>query len=363
MKKDNNIFLCIPTLRNAGAERFVTELACSISKEKYRVFVVVTGVFEKDTAFYKKLVDEKITVLDATATNYLMQVLVLRKLFKTYHPVIVHSNVSSVLHVLIPTLLFAGKKTKHLFTTHSMGYRLFYGLKKKIMKLCFRKGIVIPVAICDTVKQSIVDAYQLDTSKIECIYNGVDTDSFYKQSYERDDNFSFVCVGTLYHIKNHDLLIDAFRIVKEMHQCSRLVLVGDGELKDALKAKVEDYNLSDSVEFVGNQPNVRLFLSRADAYCCSSKVEGLPISVLEAMSCSLPVVTTPAGGVVDIVKNGLNGFIVEPDAVKYAEKMLELIDNPQLRTSMADESRRTAQEFSLKQCAKSYEDLYEKYSK
>lgn len=55
MKKDNNIFLCIPTLRNAGAERFVTELACSISKEKYRVFVVVTEVFEKDSAFYKKI--------------------------------------------------------------------------------------------------------------------------------------------------------------------------------------------------------------------------------------------------------------------------------------------------------------------
>lgn len=356
-----NVFLCIPTLRNAGAERFVTELACSINKEEFHVIIVVTGIFENNTAFYRKLKKEGIDVIDATTKNYCEQILLLIKLLKQYKPVIIHSNVSSVLHVLLP-IIISNVKTKHLFTTHSMGYRLFYGLKKKLLKICFHKGFIVPVAICDTVKKSIEEAYALPVSKVECVNNGVDVNSFTKKTMLKEKYFTFICVGTLYHIKNQDLLIEAFKIVREKYDFARLILVGDGELKEILKNKVKNYGLDDSVEFVGNQTDIVGLLSSADVYCCSSKVEGLPISVLEAMACSLPVITTAAGGVVDIVKDGVNGFIVESDPVEYSKKMVELIQNNHLRNVMSISSREVSKEYSLEKCVKRYEDLYKKYS-
>lgn len=360
MNRDN-IFLCIPTLRNAGAERFVTELACTINRERYSVHVVVTGIFEANTAFYQKLIDEEIEVVDATANNYVKQIAIIRKLLRHYKPVIVHSNVSSALHIILP-LALSGVKAKHLFTTHSMGYRIFAGIKKKLMGFCFSRSIVVPVAICDTVKKSLEEAYGLPEKKIECVYNGVDTDRFNKKSIKEDSVFTFVCVGTLYHIKNHAMLIESFKYVKDKINSTKLVLVGDGELRKELELQVDRLELTDNVVFAGNQSDVVAFLSNADVYCCASKIEGLPISVLEAMACSLPVITTPAGGVVDIIQDGINGFVVEADPSLYAEKMLKLAQDSQLRIDMSEKSRELAIKYDLKNCAREYENLYKKYT-
>lgn len=356
-----NIFLCVPTLINAGAQRFVTELACSINKDKYHVYVVVTGIYDTKDVFFQRLVNEGIDVIDATASNYIKQVIILIKYLRLYKPTIVHSNVSSAMHVIIPIAL-SGIKLKHLFTTHSMGDRIFTGLRKKVMKILFNKGIVIPVAICDIVKKSLEEAYDLSENKIECVYNGVNTQLFVKRLKKNDEEFTFVSVGTLYHIKNQELLIDAFARVKNEVDNVKLVLVGDGDMRNTLITKVDKLGLASHVFFAGNQTDVISFLSDADVYCCSSLVEGLPISVLEAMSCSLPIITTPAGGVVDIVKDGYNGYVVDYDPVLYSKKMLELVTNEEIRLKMALNSREYVEKFDISNCAKGYENLYKKYS-
>ena len=81
------------------------------------------------------------------------------------------------------------------------------------------------------------------------------------------------------------------------------------------------------------------------------------------MACQLPVITTPAGGVVDIVKNGENGYIVDYNADKIAERMELLLLNNELRQSLARKSREMAAALDIKKCAANYELLYEKYSK
>lgn len=358
------IFLCIPSLTSAGAERFVTELAISINKDKYKVIVIVTKKYDENTYFYKKLILSNILVIDATSTNYFFQLFKLINLMNQYQPSIVHSNVYSALYMLIPALLFK-KKTSHLFTVHSMGYRIFNGFKKKIMQFCFYKKIIIPIAICDTVKKSVSESYNLKLDDIECVYNGVDTNTFVlkrKERKGRKKSFNFIIIGTLYHIKNHEFLIKAFKIVNDLHNETKLFIIGDGELREDLEQLVNSLKLDRNIVFCGNQADVIPYLSNADVYCCSSKVEGLPISVLEAMSCSLPVITTPAGGVVDIVIDGINGY-VESDIEKYAKRMIELFDNSDIRNKMSIEARKKALTFDLKKCAEEYENLYDKYSK
>lgn len=357
------ILICVPTLSNAGAERFVTELACGINKKRYRVVVAITYRYDTETAFHRKLTTERIEVVDATASSYLKQVFLIRDIIRKYKPVIVHSNLSSVLYMLLP-ICISGIKTKHLLTVHSMGYRIFSGLRFKLIRFCFKHRLVVPVAICDTVKQSVMDSYSLKESAVECVYNGVDTNRFTKtHKQERSDYLTFVSVGTLYPIKNQQLLINAFALVIREYPIARLVLVGDGELRDELQKLVEKLGLMASVNFVGNQSDVLPYLNEADVYCASSVVEGLPISVLEAMSCSLPIITTPAGGVVDIVKDGINGYITEQNHEDYSKKMVALIRNRDMRMSMSQKSREMSLNYGIEKCASGYESLYEKYAR
>lgn len=359
MKK---IMICIPTLASAGAERFATELACNIHRDRYEPIVLVTNRLNENSAFYKKLISEDIKVYDFSNCSYRKRIWKIRNLIRTEKPAIIHTNVGAALHMLLP-ILFSFTKSKHLFTAHSMGYRIFTGIKKKIMYFCFHAKLVIPVAICDTVKSSLVDAYNLKKDNIECVYNGVDTNEFCPERKQNNDRYIvFVTTGTLYHIKNHKLLIDAFAIVHEKEPNTKLRIIGDGELKSELMDQVERLGLTQAVIFEGNQSNVSHFLNMSDIYCCSSKVEGLPISVLEAMACGLPVITTPAGGVVDIIKDGKNGFIVKGDTLLFSEKMLELVNNVKLREKMAFKSREYAEKYSIKNCILGYENLYKKYS-
>ena len=358
----NKMMICIPTLANAGAERFATELACNINRKKFEPIVLVTNKLDITSSFYKKLICEKVKVYYFDDCSYRKKIWKIRNVIIKEKPCIIHTNVGAALHMLIP-IAISFTKTKHLFTAHSMGYRIFGGFKKTLMKFCFHTKLVIPVAICDTVKQSLVDVYDLKSENVECVYNGVDTNIFYPN--ERDGDYTqmvFVSTGTLYHIKNHELLINAFSILHREYPDTLLRIVGDGELREQLNKQVEELGLTDSVIFEGNQSDVAHYLQLSDVYCCTSKVEGLPISVLEAMACGLPIISTPAGGVVDIVKDGENGFIVNSNDRIIATKMIELAKNKSMSKKMGMKSRELVMKYDIVKCAKGYQELYKKYS-
>lgn len=360
MKK---IMICIPTLASAGAERFATELACNIHRDKYEPIVLVTNKLDKNSSFYKKLISENIKVYYFEDCSFRKKVWKIRALIRTEKPCIIHTNVGAALHMLLP-IAISFTMTRHLFTAHSMGYRIFGGFKKTIMKVCFHTKLVIPVAICDTVKQSLIEAYNLKSENVECVYNGVDTAAFCPLEVEKKSSqIVFVSTGTLYHIKNHELLINAFSLVHKEYNNVMLRIIGDGELREQLKNQVEELGLSNAVIFEGNQSDVAPYLRTSDIYCCTSKVEGLPISVLEAMSCGLPIVSTPAGGVVDIVRENENGFIVESDEKAMAEKMIKLTKDVEMTKKMGKKSRELVMKYDIIKCAEGYEELYKKYSR
>lgn len=359
----NKIMICIPTLASAGAERFATELACNINRKKFEPIVLVTNKLDKTSSFYKQLLSQNISVYYFNDCPYRKKVWKIRNLIRKEKPSIIHTNVGAALHMLLP-IAISFTRARHLFTAHSMGYRIFCGFKKFIMEFCFYTKLVIPVAICDTVKQSLIDAYKLKSVDVECVYNGVDTNVFCPSKTEKENSqTTFVSTGTLYHIKNHELLINAFSILHKEWPDTLLRIIGDGELREQLNKQVDELGLTNSVIFEGNQSDIVPYLRLSDVYCCTSKVEGLPISVLEAMACGLPIISTPAGGVVDIVKDGENGFIVNSNDKIIAKKMNELAKNKSLIKNMGKKSRELVMKYDIIKCAEGYEELYEKYSR
>lgn len=135
--------------------------------------------------------------------------------------------------------------------------------------------------------------------------------------------FVWITVGRLTHQKGYRILVDAFqRLVGSRGSGTILLIVGDGEERDALKRHVSEEGLTGSIIFTGPRHDVPSLLSAADGYVLSSLWEGGPLVVLEAMAAGLPVVSTRVGDAPSMIREGQTGLLVDPgEAGQLAEAM------------------------------------------
>lgn len=151
--------------------------------------------------------------------------------------------------------------------------------------------------------------------------------------------------------------------IKILEQCpeTHFLLVGDGEWRDRILDQIRESGKQDHFHWVGVQKQVIPYLSIMDIYLSTSEFEGLPIAMLEAMSCEVPVVATRAGGIGEMVQHGVQGFLTEiedyEDLVKYA---VQLIRDPELHSQFAAAARqRVVEQFSMKRMVRELEEVYE----
>jgi L-malate glycosyltransferase len=151
----------------------------------------------------------------------------------------------------------------------------------------------------------------------------------------------------------------ALRILKKCPD-THFILVGDGELKEDIRLQIENSKQSSHFHLVGLQKNVVPYLSLMDIYLSTSEFEGLPIAMLEAMSCEVPVVATRAGGIGEVIQSGKQGFIEEvEDWEKLENYCVELVLNTELQKEMAQAARaRVVEKFSMKRMVGELEDIY-----
>ena len=167
-------------------------------------------------------------------------------------------------------------------------------------------------------------------------------------------------VGRLSPEKGFDVLIEAARLTTARLPGAGFVLLGDGPERQLLEERVRAAGLQGSVAFAGFRSDVDRLLPGADILAQSSHTEGLPNVVLEACAAGIPVVATAVGGTGEVIRDGVNGFLVEPgNPVALADRLLELMVSPDLRQSMGESGRQVVRcEFSFAdQCAK-YERLF-----
>ena len=171
-------------------------------------------------------------------------------------------------------------------------------------------------------------------------------------------------VATLSDFKDHAAFLQiAARVVAERPQTGFLV-IGDGPNRAALEALSAQLGLDSNVVFTGYRPDVDTLTGLLDVACLFTNYrvisEGLPNAVLEAMACGVPVVATDDGGTVEILHDGVEGFLVaENDVEMSVRRILELLDDEELRHSMGQRGRAAiAANFSIGVCVSRYEALY-----
>ncbi len=171
-----------------------------------------------------------------------------------------------------------------------------------------------------------------------------------------------VCVANMHHpVKGQTDLVMAMKEIVRERPDARLVLVGDGVRRPLLERCARQLGIADRCHFVGHRFDVPAIVARAAISASPSHAEGISNAILEAMVLRLPVVATAVGGSPELVREGVNGFLVPPGApAALARRVLDLLANAQLRERMGERGRRIAErEFGVAQMRASYDALYE----
>jgi len=203
----------------------------------------------------------------------------------------------------------------------------------------------------------------VSSKHLHLIYSGVDSPEeirYTKQDWNLEGLPTLAIIGRLSEEKDHCTFVNACSLLKQQIGNFRAFVIGDGEMRRILEAMTESLELCDEVRFLGQRKDVNKLLGLMDIVVLTSREEGLPNVLLEAMIAGIPVVSTRARGALDIVQDSVTGFLVEvgnPQAVAGA--CATLIKNPQLAKEMGDNGRQRAQsEFNIQTMVRKMEQLY-----
>lgn len=201
---------------------------------------------------------------------------------------------------------------------------------------------------------------------IHVVKNFVDTTEFYRKADSERFRAAFATKDEriLIHLSNFRPLKrvkDVIRIFEKVHReiPSRLLLVGDGVERTEVEHLTRDLKISDCVRFLGKQEAVVELLSIADVMLMPSESESFGLAALEAMSCGVPVVSSNVGGLPELVKHGVNGFLFDVGAIDLmASAVLHILDSPERWQFFSDNARKTAIDLDTKHIIPIYEQLY-----
>lgn len=171
-------------------------------------------------------------------------------------------------------------------------------------------------------------------------------------------------VASLTDFKDHEAFIElAARVVAQRPRTGFLI-IGDGPRRAVIETLVAERGLGGHVVFTGFLADVDVLTSMLDVACLFTNyriiTEGLPNAVMEAMACGIPVIATRGGGTVELMRDGVEGFLVEDNEPGMSERRLaQLLDDDEMRRRMGTLGRQAMQEhFSIGACIAAYEQLY-----
>jgi glycosyltransferase involved in cell wall biosynthesis len=204
--------------------------------------------------------------------------------------------------------------------------------------------------------------------KISIVPNGIDLKLFTNSSKIKKEKETILFVSILdkhHRYKGLDYLLKALSVIKKKRPNIKLLIVGEGELKNDYIIKAKKMGLQKNITFLGKikQKDLALYYQKSSLFVLpSTEIEGFGIVLLEAMACKLPVVATDIVGLKNDIKNYHTGFIVTPqDEKSLAKSIMKLLDNHSLSRVMGNNGKKLVEKkYSWNTIALQIEDIYKK---
>ncbi len=255
------------------------------------------------------------------------------------------------------------------FGSHHVRYPSLSKFKIKIHNLVINSKISTGlVAVSSFTKQQAIEE-GVNPGKIKVIFNGIDPKIENKIKHNlaqwKLDEFGpmqiILNVGRLVPQKGQDLFINVAAKVLKQRSDVLFLIAGEGEFHQVLQAQIQQLGLAEHVKLLGNRKDIPDLLAVADVFVSSSRFEGLPMSLLEAMAAGIAVVSTDIPGVRDIISHRETGLLCQPeDEDALAQSILTLLSNEDLRKTLALQGKRLVNlRFTLDGMALQYLNLLE----
>ena len=302
-----------PQLR--GAEIFACQLASELNKRGHQTdMVFVFGNEEQnlpfDLTFHHLQGNEKKRWWDFKGYS------ALNNLIRKGEYDIIQANAGDTLKYAALSKTLFGWKNKLVFrNANKIGDFLRPGLQKFTNSFLFKK-VDFVASVSEECRIDFIKSFQFNGEHVATLPIGVNACSPSKYSSLRDVDIQgagpyFLHVGGFVPEKNHEGLLRIFKNLLEKSPQAKLILIGEGKLKDKLQATVTGSSLEDAVLFLGKRNDVTSIMQHCNALLLPSLIEGLPGVILEAFSCKLPVIAYNVGGIKEVVHNCKTGWLVE----------------------------------------------------
>lgn len=308
----NKILQVIPNLNSGGAEKFVVDLSNAMYKTHRNVCIISLEKIEN--GFFIQKLNPKIEVISLNKTPGFS----LRCLFKMFKaikqtkPDVINTHING-LNYILPIIPFLKAKIFH--TIHNDAFKESGKLRRKVLKILYRRKIIHPITISTESNLSYQKAYE--NSLASLIDNGVTKPNLserYKEVVTEINNLKknkatriLINIARITPQKNHLRLLKSFKELNEENVA--LLIIGD-KRNDQLELFEEFISkIGENVHYLGVKKNIGDYLSCSDAFVLSSDFEGLPISLLEAISMGVVPICTPVGGIKDVIQSNKIGFL------------------------------------------------------
>jgi glycosyltransferase involved in cell wall biosynthesis len=226
------------------------------------------------------------------------------------------------------------------------------------------------IAISSATRLALAKYEFIPKYKIQVIYNGIeglviDESEVLKLRGSLNLTSETYIVGTISRldsVKNHPMLLKAFRLFIHTHPESRLLIVGDGPERGNLHELVKDLGISDKVIFTGFINDPKSYLALIDLFTLTSFTEGTSMTLLEAMSIGKPIIATRVGGNPEVIENSVTGILVDSDnELSLAEAMFKIRNDSDLSNYFSSNGKKLfARKFSSRSMALEYMNVYKK---
>lgn len=349
MQAQYNVLHIVSTARLNGAERIVQGICRHLNRDKFEPVIVCAGsslaeVYEQDG--YRV---DIVNVLFPFPRNILrLRSIIRERNIKLIHA---HDHRASLMAWLSTRFLGEIPIISHIHNTNPW-------LKKihplKFMELLMRNRYNLSIACSETVRRYFLKHNPFAKAKeILCVTNGIEIPENNSQTKDINkmellkkelgipkEHYIFGTVCRLDVQKGIDVLLKAFKEVKEKYEDVSLLIVGSGPLEKPLKALAAELNLGDRVIFTGYRKDVYDMFNIMDTFVSSSRWEGLPMVLMEAMARFLPVIATDVGGVKELIKpNETGALVVKEDISELYRNMVMFYENRELTGKLAVQGR------------------------
>ncbi len=366
MKK--NVLTLLPCSYGGGAERLVLGQLENHNTNLFNYYVIALrrGNIEDQFSKYPSY-----RCLDASKRFSFHACKSVKRLIKEKNIELIHTHLFEA-DVYGFFIKLSNRKRKWISTRHNCDEfrkKTVWGLLNWFVTLWTDKVI----AVSRTVEQFIHKYEHIPEKRMKCIYNGIDTVRFSPSDSSwmrarldlKADDFIIGITGRLEDQKGHIYLLQGSRNLQQTIPEHKVLIVGDGALEEGLKEECRKLGIENNVLFLGFRENIEDFYNLFDVFCLPSKFEGLPLSVVEAMSCAKPVVCSDIPNNREIIENNVDGILVP---VGHHEGIAEAINTiykspDQARVMGTKARKKVLKKFDFGKNLKAIEALYVQLSR